>query len=89
MDAKLTLKLDKDKIEKAKQYARAHNTSLSSLVADYFSLLVDRTEPGVNEISPTVKKLSGIVSLESDEAYKDIHDAYLLEKYLKSTQKAK
>lgn len=37
MDSKLTLKLNNDVIEKAKQYAHSHNISLSRLVESFLA----------------------------------------------------
>jgi hypothetical protein len=39
MDTKLTLKLDADAINRAKQYAAKHGTSLSAMVERYFESL--------------------------------------------------
>lgn len=46
MDAKLTLKLDKDVIEKAKVYAAEHKHSLSLLVENYLKVItsIDKKE---------------------------------------------
>jgi hypothetical protein len=66
MDAKLTLKLDKAHIEKAKLYAAKRKTSLSSLVEKYFAFLVDSDSGLEAEITPTVRKLSGVLTLEPD-----------------------
>ena len=82
METKLTLKLDKNKIEKAKLYAKKHQRSLSSLVSDYFSILVERDELTTQNISPIVKELIGIISTTNrDKKFSNIRDKYLLEKY--------
>jgi|WetSurSiteA1Bulk_404760.scaffolds.fasta_scaffold1006098_1 hypothetical protein len=39
MEVKLTLKLSKSVIEKAKQYAKKRKRSFSKLVEDYFTIL--------------------------------------------------
>ena len=81
MDTKLTLKLDKSHIEHAKKYAAKQKTSLSSLVEKYFAFLSDiDSETGI-EITPTVKKLSGVLELESDFDLKNEKGKRLLEKY--------
>jgi predicted HicB family RNase H-like nuclease len=42
MEAKLTLKLDKDIIDEAKKYALKKNISLSRMVERYFKALVTK-----------------------------------------------
>jgi len=82
MDTKLTLKLDKKIIEKAKIFARQNNISLSALVEKYFEVLTEKDHEKEPDLSPTVKALSGIIKIEHDAEPKDIRDRYLLEKYL-------
>ncbi len=81
MDTKLTLKLDKTHIEKAKRYALKRKTSLSSLVEKYFSFLADMDDDRSVAITPKVSKMSGVVRLESDFDLKAEKSARLLEKY--------
>ena len=81
MNTKLTLKLDKEIIEKAKSYAKEKQTSLSVLVANYFkSLAEDKDEPDL-ELSPIVQELSGIIALPEDFNPKEEYTRYLIEKY--------
>ncbi len=42
MDTKLTLKLDKLVIDKAKEYASSHKRSLSRMIESYLRLPLDR-----------------------------------------------
>lgn len=82
MDTKLTLKLDKDIIEQAKQYAHKKQQSLSALVEAYFRFLLDLdTSPSPSDISPTVKELSGIIQLDESAHIHEDYTNYLLEKY--------
>ena len=81
MDIKLTLKMDKDHIEQAKKYAAKRKTSLSSLVEKYFAFLTDIDSGLDEEITPTVRKLSGVLDLESDFDLKEEKRQRLLEKY--------
>ena len=78
MDAKLTLKLDKEIIERAKKYAQAKNTSLSKLIENILSKVTDKTS-FQEETTPLVEDLSGILSLDSD--HKEDYREYLEEKY--------
>ena len=84
MDAKLTLKLDKSVIEKAKEYASSHQRSLSRLIESYLKSLVN-TE-GINnqeeiEISPFVKSMATGVNIPADLDYKTEYANYKEEKY--------
>jgi hypothetical protein len=81
MDAKITLKLDNAHIEKAKMYAAKRRTSLSSLVEKYFAFLTDIEPVDEMEISPTVKKLSGVLTLDAGFDLKDEKEKRLTEKY--------
>jgi hypothetical protein len=69
MDTKLTLKLNKEVIEKAKTYAALHNRSLSGIIESYLMKLVnnENTDPdNNNEISPFVKSMRSGVRIPSD-----------------------
>ena len=82
MDAKLTLKLDKDVIEQAKDYARHKHQSLSALVEQYFRFLVMREqEPAPSDISPTVQQLSGILDPVETQQLREDYTTYLERKY--------
>ncbi|RJP33800.1 MAG: hypothetical protein C4527_03745 [Candidatus Omnitrophota bacterium] len=82
MDAKLTLKLNKEIIEQAKHYAQEKQCSLSWLVESYFRFLIERKQSSsIPEISSTVKELSGIIQLDDNEKIRDDYTNYLLQKY--------
>ena len=81
MNVKLTLNLNKDIIERAKRYARNKNQSLSSLVQSYFIFLSEKNQLDEMEISPNVKELSGIISLDQEFDLKEEYGSYILEKY--------
>ena len=84
MDAKLTLKLDKYVIEKAKEYAALHKRSLSRLIESYLKSLVTDNDSSNNDeiqISPFVKSLSSGVNIPADLNYKTEYSNYLTEKY--------
>lgn len=80
MDSKLTLKLNREVIGKAKDYARAHNISLSRLIETYLELLTNKQQDG-RPISKQVKKLSGIVTLPEDYDYRKDYRDHLEKKY--------
>lgn len=82
MDTKLTLKLDKGVIEKAKTYAAQKQVSLSKLIENYLEAVTTQTESKVAEpISPYVKSISSDKSVSPDIDYKAIYGDYLAEKY--------
>jgi len=80
MDTKLTLIADKEIIEKANQYAKSQKISLSRLIESYLSSLTSENSEEI-EISPLVKSLSGVISLENDFDPKEKYTDFLLEKY--------
>lgn len=85
MDAKLTLKLDKSVIEKAKVYAAEHKHSLSLLVENYLKAIVEtekKEKTNEIEISSFVKSLAiGKGQIPEDFDYKKDRQNYLSEKY--------
>jgi len=84
MDTKLTLKLDKETIEKAKQYASSHQRSLSDIVETYLKVLTIENEPRADEeieISPFVKSLSTGHTVPSDLDLKGEYRKHTKNKY--------
>ena len=84
MDAKLTLKLDKHVIDRAKSYASSQKRSLSRLIESYLKSLVDTDKTEIKdtiEISPFVKSLQTGVKIPADYDYKKAYGEYLAEKH--------
>jgi hypothetical protein len=84
MDTKLTLKLDKYVIDKAKDYASSQNRSLSRLIESYLKSLIDTDKKEISddiEISPFVKSLQTGVKIPADFDYKEAFGENLAEKY--------
>jgi len=81
MDTKLTLKLNKSIIEKAKVYAEKNNTSLSQIVEKYFIALISEKKSDSLQLTPIVKELSGIIKHENIKRHKDDYTDYLINKY--------
>lgn len=83
MNKKLTLSIQNDIINAAKEYAESNDTSLSSLVENFFLELVNKKSnkktkkkyPGI------VGELSGIVDLNNPKIKNDDFAQYLLKKY--------
>jgi dsDNA-specific endonuclease/ATPase MutS2 len=80
MDTKLTLKLDKTIIEKAKKYASQHKTSLSKMIENYLNSITRKSQSNL-EITPLVESLSGVIKIEKDFDYKKEYASHLDEKY--------
>jgi hypothetical protein len=80
MDTKLTLSLDKIIIEKAKNYAKSQEISLSKLIESYLSSLTSKTHSDI-EITPLVESLSGVVELTEDFDARGDYSDYLMDKY--------
>lgn len=74
------MNVNKNVIEKAKEYAKSHNISLSRLIESYLSSLNVNKETEI-EITPLVKSLSGVINLENDFNSREIYTDYLIEKY--------
>ncbi len=82
METKLTLKLNRRTIQKAKKYVLINNTSISRLVENYFdSLTVKDSSSLADEISPVVKELSGVINLKDTKNRKTAYTKYLSKKY--------
>ena len=81
MDKKLTLSLNDNIIETAKRYAKSNNISLSKLIESYLGSLTKKEQKKEDQITPLVKSLSGVISIEDDFDEKDEYTQYLIEKY--------
>ena len=80
MDTKLTLRLDKRVIERAKEYAHLHHISLSKMIEFYLDAVTRPQEAGP-EITPLVESLSGVIRLDIDYDYKKAYAKFLSEKH--------
>lgn len=81
MDVKLTLKLNSDSIQKAKNYVAAEGISLSRLVESFFESISSPSAPRTTEYSSLVRELDGIISLPDDYDFKADYEEYLSTKY--------
>jgi len=81
MKNKLTLRLDDSLIKQAKKHARKKGTSVSQMVADYFSLLESNQPRETQELPPITSSLTGILKIKDVE--EEDYKRYLEEKYLK------
>jgi hypothetical protein len=84
MDSKLTLKLDKFVIDKAKEYAASQKRSLSRIIESYLKTLIDeekKQDDNDIEISSFVKSMQTGVKLPVDMDYKKEYGDYLAKKH--------
>jgi hypothetical protein len=81
MNTKLTLKLNKKAIDRAKKYAQRNKQSLSVMVEKYFNLISDRESITEIEISPNVLELSGLIKLPEHINMKEVYRNHIEEKY--------
>lgn len=79
MNTKLTLRMDKDIIEKIKQFSKKHNISISKLAETLFSNIVNYENDFEKNLSPITKKYKGMISnvKRTDD---DIKYSYLIDK---------
>jgi hypothetical protein len=80
METKLTLRLKKRVIERAKDYAHIHNISLSKIVESYLESITKQKTPAT-EISPLVESLSGVIHLDENFDLRNDYSNYLSKKY--------
>lgn len=83
MNTKLTLKLNKKAIDRAKKYAQKNKQSLSVMVEKYFNLISDKESITEIEISPNVLELSGIIKLSERINIREEYRNHIETKYSK------
>lgn len=82
MNSKLTLSINHEVKEKAKEYAKAHNTSVSKIVEQYLDNLAsanDANETWKEHLSPIVRDMVG--TLDPNKIIDDERYQYLMKKY--------
>lgn len=81
MDTKLTLKIDKHIVAKAKDYARSKHISVSYIVENYLNTITQTPHNhDKNIISPIVDSLSGIIHLPDNYDYREDYYNHLVQK---------
>lgn len=85
MSKKLTLRLDEEVIERAKDYAAQRGTSVSRLAERYFRAVTERTdqheEDWRQELTDVTRTFLGSLKDVGEDDYKN----YLQEKYLEES----
>jgi len=83
MNTKLTLTKERDIIERAKNYAKDKNRSLSDIIENYLKILTDKEKQDKNQkLNPVVESLKGSFKMPKDMDYKKELRNRLEEKYL-------
>jgi hypothetical protein len=82
MNTKLTLSMDKSVVERAKQAARARNTSVSAMLAGLVCGLdaLDQSHHA-DFIGPLTRKATGLIDLDSSHSDADLLSEALWEHY--------
>ncbi len=83
MNTKLTLTIEQEIIERAKNYAKEKNRSLSDIIENYLKILTKETQKKkTNKLNPIVKSLKGSFKMPKNIDYKKELKNRLEEKYL-------
>ncbi len=82
METKLTLRLNDNVIERAKEYAFNHKISLSKMIESYLdSITRQKLLDQKFSITPLVDSLIGVIDLQTAFDYKKEYRDYLDNKY--------
>jgi len=83
MNTKLTLTIEQEIIERAKNYAKQKNRSLSDIIENYLKMLTKEEKKQKNDnLSPIVKSLKGSFKMSKNMNYKKELGKRLEKKYL-------
>ncbi|MDD7885201.1 DUF6364 family protein [Flavivirga sp. 57AJ16] len=83
MNTKLTLTIEKEIIERAKNYAKEKNRSLSDIIENYLKILTEKEQKDKDKkLNPIVESLKGSFKMPKNMDYKKELKNRLEEKYL-------
>jgi len=82
MNTKLTLTIEQEIIQKAKEYAKQKNRSLSDIIENYLKMLTKEDKKESTKLSPVVKSLRGSFKAPENMDYKAELKKRIEEKYL-------
>lgn len=82
MNTKLTLTIEQEIIERAKQYAKGKNRSLSNIIENYLKFLTNKDSKAKNDLNPVIESLKGSFKMPENFDYKKELGKRLEEKYL-------
>ena len=80
MNTKLTLSLDNSVVKNAKIYAKNHRTSISMMTERYLKSICTDEKENI-DLSPLVRELSGIITIDEASDIKEEYSRYLTRKY--------
>lgn len=80
MNTKLTLRLDDQLIESAKEYSAQTGKSVSKIVADFFVIIKNEKLKNKHSVSPIVQSLKGV--LKGAQFSEKDYNNHLEDKYL-------
>ena len=80
MNTKLTLRLNSNVIQRAKNWAQKNRTSLSKMIESYLNSVTRQKSEDI-EITPLIESLSGIIELPENYDYKKEYSDHISEKY--------
>lgn len=81
MTRKLTLTVEENIIEQAKEYAAKNGLSLSEMIENYLKVVVGNSPRNRAKLTPKVKKLMGSMKGHGNLNYKESLTKALNEKY--------
>lgn len=83
MNTKLTLTIEREIIERAKNYAKGKNRSLSDIIENYLKILTKEERNNKRKkLNPAVESLKGSFKIPKDMDYKKELKDRLEKKYL-------
>ena len=83
MNTKLTLTIEQEIIERAKNYAKEKNRSLSDIIENYLKILTqEERKQKSDKLGPVVESLKGYFKMPKNMDYKKELGNRLEEKYL-------
>jgi len=83
MNTKLTLTIEREIIERAKNYAKEKNRSLSDIIENYLKTLTkEEKNQKIKKLNPSVESLKGSFKMPKNMDYKKELKERLEKKYL-------
>lgn len=83
MNTKLTLSIEQELIQKAKDYAKQKNLSLSDIIKNYLTILTqEEKKENLITLTSIVKSLKGSFKMPANMDYKEELSKRLEQKYL-------
>jgi hypothetical protein len=80
MKTKLTLSVDQNLIDNAKNYASAKDITVSELVARYFALIDEPMSEKARHMPKLTRELSGVLKTQSQPVSEEDYGKYLEDK---------